>query len=756
MCVLQAAVFCVSQDVETDLTNAITTTLVQSPCTRLLTADGSIGCGTGPKGITGLLYNVESQTDFNNFVALNSDQKYALVLPPSFMSLSTLTQVGALSWFAGVVALPDPLGDDFSPAPKNLPYGSQQEFAWNPAGRELLFTRFDFPIVAVIGDVAVDMRSRARSNAGNGVGHYPQWAINFLFYMGPDSLNSIACLDSGSCLPLGGQSVWGALGGLDSSLSTGRRALLEGASGGGDADGEQRSAGPATTRKMSVAHDRSKNRRRLIVEASMEQDTSTDFAAEQLSRQLQPTPPSSGARRPQRPVVMAVCPMDAAALFHDLAFGADAAAASIATMLAAAEALSHTDAAALPYQILFGVFQAEAWGRMGSRRWVGEVRSFTCQQNVSQDVSPTGRDYCAFPLRTDVSFSKLQLSDVQYVLAVDQVGGRGSTAGSGLYVHTDAPSPSAGSTWISSVLQALSPTSPVPVQQAVTRPAPPPTPVLSFQELFPSIGAAVLSEYNGAFSNPFFYSRFDNSSNVDSVAVTAAATVLARGLYAVASNKTTPAQAAGAVPAELQANAQLVSDILGCITVNAQCTQFAMALGVSIETLQGMIPAGPLSLYTSVYNQPYTLPSNGYVLQPTPLEAFVRNSLAYYTASAVAPGPACTSTSECQQRSGLSRQYECLFAQCVIGQAYYHDALSPALSATRTVGQYLVDQDLTTLADPLWTEPYWSSKIGATVFLRDSAAAEGGTLAAGVTITLLAGLGCRYLVAYLDKHYKVP
>ena len=57
----------------------------------------------------------------------------------------------------------------------------------------------------------------AQDNHARGVSNFPQKALKFLFDMGPDGLTSPGCLRAGQCLPLGGQSVWGTMGTLDTS-----------------------------------------------------------------------------------------------------------------------------------------------------------------------------------------------------------------------------------------------------------------------------------------------------------------------------------------------------------------------------------------------------------------------------------------------------------------------------------------------------------------------------------------------------------
>lgn len=475
-----------------------------------------------------------------------------------------------------------------------------------------------------------------------------------------------------------------------------------------------------------------------------------------------PAAPTARPALPQRPIVLAAAPLDASALFHDVAFGADAAASSLVAVLAAADALSRAPGAAgLPFQILFALFQAEQWGRLGSRRWLAEVDAFSCAANVTADASPTGRDYCAKPLRTDLSFAALSLRDFAYVLAVDQVGRPGLGE---LYLHEfdsrPAPTNTTYFTLNATLGAAGAPPSPLKLSFAslAVPSSQPPTPLLSWKEFTPPLrfDGAVLSGYDLYFESRYFHSEFDNASAVDAGSVTAVATLLARGLYALATNESSPAAAAAAVPLGVVANATFVAELLACITVNARCPLFAAALGVDAPTLAALVPDGPLSLYTSVYNQPYTLPGGGYVLQPKPLEAAVRNILAFATATVRLPGPGnCSATPDCLAATG-SKAFECLFGACVVSNAFYHDALSPALAATDDAGVWDIALAKTTGEDVLWTEPYWSARIGATVFLKDAYAVEAGVLAAGVLTLAASAAGAWALVRWADAHFKVP
>jgi hypothetical protein len=391
-------------------------------------------------------------------------------------------------------------------------------------------------------------------------------------------------------------------------------------------------------------------------------------------------------------------------------------------------------------QVLFAAFQGEEFGRIGSRRWLSEVTSFDCLAVVPASNSPTGIEFCANPLRSNTEFESLDVSKFAYVVSPNQVGASGLNS---LYSHEFDRQTT--QTNFTSQLFAAFTGLPLPVS-SVDIAVPPPGPLVSFLEASGFQGdATVLSGYSSQFTSKVYQSHFDTT--IDAAAVTASATVLARVLYALATGIADPAAAVAAVPVGLSANATLVGDMIACITVNAQCPLFAQILGLSSESLAALVPPKPLSLYVSVYNQPYSAGDNGYVLQPTPLEAFVRNWLAFYGASS--RGGACTSNTDC------TVPQECLMGQCLVSTAFYHDALSPAL-VVQAYGQFAINSSLVDAADPVWTEPFWSNYIGTKRFLMDSHASDAAVFGVGIFVTALSIPAMWFLIRFLDKHYKVP
>ncbi len=87
---------------------------------------------------------------------------------------------------------------------------------------------------------------------------------------------------------------------------------------------------------------------------------------------------------------MAAAQIDSSALFHDLAYGAESSVSGYIAMLAAADALSRaaTEVQALPNMIVFALFQGEAFGRLGSRRFAAELQQFACEVRRRRVASP--------------------------------------------------------------------------------------------------------------------------------------------------------------------------------------------------------------------------------------------------------------------------------------------------------------------------------------------------------------------------------
>lgn len=71
-------------------------------------------------------------------------------------------------------------------------------------------------------------------------------------------------------------------------------------------------------------------------------------------------------------------------------------------------------------------------------------------------------------------------------------------------------------------------------EASASNPGIPPSSLMSFLRVKPSIQGVVLAEFDKAFTNPFYASRFDNGSRADPGSIAATAAVLAAALHRLA------------------------------------------------------------------------------------------------------------------------------------------------------------------------------------------------------------------------------
>lgn len=648
------------------------TSMASSPCVRLMSATGDVGCSTPYKsdGTSGLLFLVDSATSIEEFRALDDGHSRAVLLAPTLFTGPVLERLST-PLLAGIIVLPGPKPAALSPsssAPQGLD-GLSPSYPWNPHGSDMLAARYEFPIVRVSQSEADTLSGFAAANHAAGVSTFPQKAVHFTFDMGPAGLTSLSCLRNAQCLPLGGHSVWGTMQTLNAA------------------------------KKM----------------------------------------------------VFMTTNLDSTAMFHDKAVGAASAASDIVALLAAVEALSKVDTASLPFQIGYGLFQGESWGRLGSRRFVSEIQGFACSSKASAASSVTGFAFCKQPVRTDLSFEELPSdgSGFAHVLAIDQAGG----ASANTYLH-----PAPGGSVSAGVLNGAVSGSQLPVVASSVSEVPP-SPLTTFVKAWPGVNGAVLSSYDALYANQFYKSSWDDSSNVDAAQVAKFATTLARVAYALAANVSTTVAATAAVPAGLTVDTTLVSDLLNCFTTDAACDTLSSYTMLSTSSLRALTGGQGLSLYTGTNKPARAVTSKrdgntvaGFIVSPSVAELAVRSFLAKQTASVT--GAACTSSSSCKE---ADTKLECIAKQCVVPTAHYHEALSSALVSLGNGGYNLFESELDEPgADPMWTEPYWSGDIGIKTFTAGDPATGVTMLLVGLVVVVASvGLLCvarRRLAVHLKIH----
>ncbi|TDH72064.1 hypothetical protein CCR75_004694 [Bremia lactucae] len=459
-------------------------------------------------------------------------------------------------------------------------------------------------------------------------------------------------------------------------------------------------------------------------------------------------------------IVMVMAGMDATSLSQDLAPGANTGASGIVALLAAAHALKSLPNSAFDKKVVFAAFQAEKFGFVGSRKFLSDLKKFTTNRNeacaypVKDSSSPMGASFCTSPMLSSLEFANLQLANISYAIAVDQVGILPSSGTLTLHVN---PRANDSTSLVNAFLKAPSASSAVIEGKTGSLP---PTPLSSFvndaefgqRELV----AAVLAGYDESYSSEKTYnSRHDEFIGLNVDAVVQAAQILAESVLMLASSNATSAQMNA-----IEVNASLVQSMLSCITLDWNCDLMKRYSQYMVTTLieylsltDSAMPSysEPATLYPgainrdrsmlvlkksdntlySLYNESWSDDENAVRLFPNAYEVFTRAFLAsamvpYATAEASAT---CKQTQECIDGG---KGMECVYPGiCAKKSAFHHEASSPGIERTATLSQY----DIVNSSMPIWAEPQWSTDIGGYSFPDPGAWIGWITLAIGLIVT---------------------
>ncbi|KAF0694270.1 Aste57867_14840 [Aphanomyces stellatus] len=450
----------------------------------------------------------------------------------------------------------------------------------------------------------------------------------------------------------------------------------------------------------------------------------------------------------EKPMVVAMAPMDTNAFSHVYAPGGNAGASGLVALLAAADALKSVPSMSLKKNILFAAFQGESYGFVGSRRFLSDLK-LKCANPVAA-ATPFGSSFCASPIKSSLAFTGVSLSNIDTAIAVDQVG----VSADNMYLHVNKAA-SSTEALVTAITKAPSAKGRVKTSSVDGIP---PGPLISFlndQEYGnSSLASVVLSGYDTAFPNAY-HSRYDVNTTVTAANVVQAAQVLAEALFASAAAPGTD------IPASVQVNATLVANLLACITSDWTCATMAAYSKTAVASMNDYlqftddtVPSfmQPVTLYSSVYsdNRMPTIRVNKSAvvadlpgqtwqdsfklnLYPNAYETFTRAFLATAVSDVDAQPKPCAKTKDCADSGS-----ECVYpGVCVRRSAFFHDAFSPGLKREATYGLYTILNE----SMPLWTEPNWNT-LGTYVFPDPGNTIGYVTLGAGA-----ASLAIGYLLA---------
>lgn len=406
-----------------------------------------------------------------------------------------------------------------------------------------------------------------------------------------------------------------------------------------------------------------------------------------------------------KPIILAVTSMDAASFFHDKSLGADSPVSGLITLLAAVDALSRVNGLKdLAKQLVFVVFTGEAWGYLGSRRFLVEL---------DQHSDAT---------------SGLNHTLIETVLEIGSVGKGFDDGVKTFFAH--ATGVSSGTTDTLKALkhaqESLSTESVKISTASSSNPGIPPSSLMAFLKKDSRTSGIVLEEFDTVFNNKLYHSHLDDLTNINSSAIVAAASIVARSLYILASdNKELSPSALGAVTV----NTSLVEELLGCL--------LSCEPGLSCDLVkQYILPTSscPSHYVGVILEEPSSTPYLGYVGD---VPRFVWNFLADKTSF-----PSKNGSSACPKDCRNTGE-SCIRAEtdgkgvCVISTTRYVPAYSTRLKFESESWKVLPENssDSMGVADPVWSESNWAS-IQLRVFLVQDSSYDYMILFVGIALTV--------------------
>ncbi|KAH7533252.1 hypothetical protein FEM48_Zijuj04G0110900 [Ziziphus jujuba var. spinosa] len=424
-----------------------------------------------------------------------------------------------------------------------------------------------------------------------------------------------------------------------------------------------------------------------------------------------------------KPIILTMASMDSASFFRDKSLGAESPISGLIALMAAVDALSHVDGLdKLSKQLVFLVSTGEAWGYLGSRRFLLEL-----------------------DLQSD-AVRGLNSSLFEMVVEVGSVGKGFNQGIQNFYAHSTGVSSALNKTLdaLKRAQDSLKSDNVTISSASASNPGIPPSSLMAFLKKNSLTSGIVLEDFDTVFSNKFYHSHLDELSNVNSSSIVAAASLIARTLYTLASD--TKDLSSSSLTA-IKVNVSLVEELMGCLL---RCDP-----GLSCELVKKYISPTdtcPSHYVGVIIDEPTSTPYPPYVGD---VSRFLWNFLADRTSiPRENTSPVCSE--DCSSKGGV-----CIGAEtdgkgvCVVSTTRYVPAYSTRLkfeSGTWTVLPPNSSEPIGIL-DPIWTESNWNV-IGLRVYTIQSAAYDRLVLLGGISITILAYLAILITKSIITKAMK--
>ncbi|XP_039791374.1 nicastrin-like isoform X3 [Panicum virgatum] len=434
-------------------------------------------------------------------------------------------------------------------------------------------------------------------------------------------------------------------------------------------------------------------------------------------------PIKNGSTEHPKPIILAITSQDSASFFRDRSIGSDSPISGLIALLTAVDALSHIhDLSNLKKQLVFAVFNGEAWGYLGSRKFLQELDK--------------GAD----------SVNGINSLMIDQVLEIGSVGKAVIEEYPSFYAH--AAGNSSASKKILDALQSASESlgsDNVKVKQAASsNPGVPPSSLMSFIRKNMSTSGVVLEDFDSHFSNRFYHSYLDNPANVNSSSIAAAAALVARSLYILASaDSVVDLMTLNTI----KVNVSLVEELIGCLLT---CKP-----GLSCGLVKSFISPSSSSCpshYVGVFlDDPSGTQFPSYADDTS---RFVWNFLADRTSTLAGNKSSCTGKCGDEGEVCVGAEVEG-GGRCVVSTTRYVPAYSTRVKFEDNAWHVLPanSSDPMGVVDPVWTESYWNT-IGLRVYAVQDSTYDWLILLAGLSITAASYCAVHVGRAYISKVVK--
>ncbi|KAJ4837960.1 hypothetical protein Tsubulata_015679 [Turnera subulata] len=421
-----------------------------------------------------------------------------------------------------------------------------------------------------------------------------------------------------------------------------------------------------------------------------------------------------------KPIILTVASLDSASFFRDRSIGAESPISGLIALLAAVDSLSRADGLVdLSKQLVFSVFTGEAWGYLGSRRFLLEL-----------------------DLQSDFVIG-LNSSLLEMVVEIGSVGKGFNQGKSTFFAHTTRASSVTNETLnaFKHAQDSLQPEKITVSSASRSNPGIPPSSLMAFLRKNSSTSGIVLEDFDTAFVNKFYHSHLDDKSNINSSSIVAAASLVARTLYILASDGKNISKN---ILSAINVDVSLVEELMSCLL---DCNP-----GLSCDLVTKYIsPASrcPNHYVGVIIGEP------SYPAYVNDVSRFIWNFLADKTSI---PRENITSncTGSCSNKSEV-----CIKAEvnkkglCVTSTTRYVPAYSTRLKLESGVWNVLPpnSSDPLGMVDPVWTESNWDA-IGLRAYTVQDGAFDRLVLFSGVAITVLVYLAILITRALITKALK--